>query len=98
MYFNPSANGIRGVYEPPIPTLILCLNELERVVIGTARQGRRIPRMADAGLNHREDNMTEKTANPSAVARQLGHKNITYSLQYTRITEQEMEQVINDRE
>ncbi|MFC1850874.1 tyrosine-type recombinase/integrase [candidate division CSSED10-310 bacterium] len=39
----------------------------------------------------------DKTGNPSAVQKQLGHKNVAYSLQYTRITDREMEDVINDR-
>ena len=40
----------------------------------------------------------EKTGNVSAVQRQLGHKNAAYSLQYTRITAEEMDSVLNDRE
>ena len=40
----------------------------------------------------------EKTGNVSAVQRQLGHKNPAYSLQYTRITAEEMDSVLNDRE
>ncbi len=40
----------------------------------------------------------EKTGNVSAVQRQLGHKNAAYSLQYTRITAEEMDSVLNDRD
>ena len=40
----------------------------------------------------------EKTGNVSAVQRQFGHKNAAYSLQYTRITAEEMDSVLNDRE
>ena len=39
----------------------------------------------------------DKTGNPAAVQRQLGHKDAKYSLQYARITEQKLEEVIDDR-
>jgi integrase len=39
----------------------------------------------------------EKTGNVAAVQRQLGHKNAAYSMQYSRITAEELGEVINDR-
>ncbi len=39
----------------------------------------------------------EKTGNVAAVQRQLGHKNAAYSLQYARITEEELNQVVDER-
>jgi site-specific recombinase XerD len=39
----------------------------------------------------------EKTGNVAAVQRQLGHKNAVYSMQYSRITAEELREVINDR-
>ncbi len=39
----------------------------------------------------------ERTGNIAAVQRQLGHKNATYSMQYSRITAEELRDVINDR-
>jgi len=39
----------------------------------------------------------EKTGNVAAVQRQLGHKNAAYSLQYARITEDELQAVMDDR-
>ncbi len=39
----------------------------------------------------------EKTGNVAAVQRQLGHKNPAYSMQYSRITADELDDVINDR-
>lgn len=39
----------------------------------------------------------EKTGNVAAVQRQLGHKNAVYSMQYSRITAEELGEVINDR-
>lgn len=38
-----------------------------------------------------------KTGNIAAVQRQLGHKNAAYSIQYSRVTKEEMDSVINDR-
>ncbi len=39
----------------------------------------------------------EKTGNVAAVQRQLGHKNAAYSLQYARITDRELNDVMDDR-
>ena len=39
----------------------------------------------------------EKTGNVAAVQRQLGHKNAAYSLQYARITDDELQAVLDDR-
>ena len=39
----------------------------------------------------------EKTGNVAAVQRQLGHKNAAYSLQYARITEAELQAVVDER-
>ena len=38
-----------------------------------------------------------KTGNVAAVQRQLGHKNAAYSLQYARLTDAEMQTVVDDR-
>jgi site-specific recombinase XerD len=40
----------------------------------------------------------EKARNVAAVQRQLGHKNAAYSLQYTRITGEELGEVLDKRE
>ncbi|HQN17362.1 MAG TPA: tyrosine-type recombinase/integrase [Bacteroidales bacterium] len=39
----------------------------------------------------------EKTGNVAAVQRQLGHKNATYSMQYARITDEELNGVLDER-
>lgn len=39
----------------------------------------------------------EKTGNVAAVQRQLGHRNAIYSMQYARITQDELRDVIDDR-
>jgi integrase len=42
--------------------------------------------------------IVEKTGNVAAVQRQLGHKNAAYSMQYARITSQELNDVLDKRE
>jgi len=42
--------------------------------------------------------LIEKTGNVAAVQRQLGHKNAAYSLQYSRITSEELGEVLDKRE
>ena len=39
-----------------------------------------------------------KTGNIAAVQRQLGHRNVSYSVQYARITRQELQDVLDERE
>jgi integrase len=39
----------------------------------------------------------EKTGNVAAVQRQLGHKNAVYSMQYARISDKELEDVLDKR-
>ncbi|MCP4683234.1 MAG: tyrosine-type recombinase/integrase [Desulfobacterales bacterium] len=39
----------------------------------------------------------EKTKNIAAVQRQLGHKNAAYSMQYARISDKELDDVLEDR-
>ncbi|MCI0387428.1 MAG: site-specific integrase [Acidobacteria bacterium] len=41
--------------------------------------------------------LIEKTGNIASVQRQLGHKNAAYSMQYARITEEELNQVLDER-
>jgi site-specific recombinase XerD len=41
--------------------------------------------------------LIEQTGNVEAVQRQLGHRNAAYSLQYARITEQELEETLEKR-
>ena len=38
-----------------------------------------------------------KTGNIAAVQRQLGHTNPAYSIQYARITDEELGEVLEDR-
>jgi len=39
----------------------------------------------------------KKTGNPAAIQKQLGHKNPAYSVQYSRVLEQKIEEILLDR-
>jgi site-specific recombinase XerD len=41
--------------------------------------------------------LIEKTGNIAAVQRQLGHTNAAYSIQYARVTDQELADALDDR-
>ena len=41
--------------------------------------------------------LIEKTGNITAVQRQLGHTNAAYSIQYARVTDQELAEALDDR-
>lgn len=41
--------------------------------------------------------LMKKTGNAAAVQRQLGHSNVAYSLQYARITDAELQKVLDER-
>jgi site-specific recombinase XerD len=41
--------------------------------------------------------LIEKTGNIAAVQRQLGHTNAAYSIQYARVTDQELAEALDDR-
>lgn len=40
----------------------------------------------------------DKTKNPAAVQRQLGHSNVAYALQHARITDDELQEVLDKRD
>ena len=41
--------------------------------------------------------LIDKTGNIAAVQRQLGHTNAAYSIQYARVTDQELAEALDDR-
>jgi len=41
--------------------------------------------------------LIEKTGNIASVQRHLGHKNAAYSIQYARITDEELNEVLENR-
>jgi site-specific recombinase XerD len=50
-----------------------------------------------AALHAMGRHVIDKTGNIAAVQRQLGHKNVAYSVQYARVSNKEMRDVLNNR-
>ena len=57
-------------------------------------EGKRTPHSARHAMGK---HIMEKTGNLAAVQKQLGHKNAAYSMQYARITGEELKNVLDDR-
>src|SRR5205085_8660489 len=70
------------------------VNEIWDAVCRVAGVEGRTPHSARHAMGK---HIIEKTGNIAAVQRQLGHKNATYSMQYARITKEELLDVIDDR-
>ena len=87
---------------PPAQNKPQSLGRLSRAVINTlwndvchyAEVKGKTPHSARHAMGR---HIMEKTGNVAAVQRQLGHKNAAYSLQYARITEDELQAVMDDR-
>ena len=70
------------------------INHIWNAVCETANVTGKTPHSARHGVGKY---LIEKTGNVEAVQRQLGHKNAAYSLQYARITREELNQALDDR-
>ena len=70
------------------------VNDIWRLVCKRAEVHGKTPHSARHGMGR---HLIEKTGNIEAVQRQLGHKNAAYSLQYSRITKEELNEVLNNR-
>lgn len=70
------------------------INTVWNEVCQLARVEGRTPHSARHGVGK---HLIEKTGNIAAVQRQLGHKNVAYSVQYARITDKELGEVLEDR-
>jgi integrase len=70
------------------------VNDVWNEVTGLAGVEGKTPHSARHAMGK---HIMEKTGNIAAVQRQLGHKNAVYSMQYSRITADELREVINDR-
>jgi integrase len=84
-YTNPHGNGRLNV---------TVINEIWNEVCQIAGVEGKTPHSARHAMGK---HIMEKTGNVAAVQRQLGHKNATYSMQYARITAEELRDIINDR-
>ncbi len=70
------------------------VNDIWNHVCGKAGVEDKTPHSARHAMGR---HIIEKTGNVAAVQRQLGHRNPAYSMQYSRITGDELDAVINDR-
>lgn len=70
------------------------INEVWNEVAGLAGVENKTPHSARHAMGK---HIMEKTGNIAAVQRQLGHRNAVYSMQYSRITADELDEVINQR-
>lgn len=70
------------------------INEIWEQICKSANVENKTPHSARHAMGR---HIIEKTGNIAAVQRQLGHKNPTYSMQYSRVTAEELDKVLNDR-
>ena len=86
------ASGVTNAGDRLSPKIINRIWNEVRTMAGVDQ--RKTPHSARHGMGR---HLIEKTGNVAAVQRQLGHKNAAYSLQYMRITAEELKQVLDDR-
>ena len=82
---TPHGNGRPGV---------LVVNHVWNEVCSLAGITGKTPHSARHAMGR---HIIEKTGNVAAVQRQLGHKNAAYSMQYTRVTRDELNAVLDER-
>ncbi|MBI4739279.1 site-specific integrase [Candidatus Woesearchaeota archaeon] len=70
------------------------VNQVWNAVCQTANVKGKTPHSARHTMGK---HIMEKTGNIAAVQRQLGHRNAAYSMQYARVTHEEMDGVLNER-
>ena len=84
---NSVANS-KGILSPK------SVNEIWNHVCENAGVSGKPPHSARHAMGR---HMMAKFKNPAAVQRQLNHTNATYSLQYSRVTKQELQEALDDR-
>ena len=72
----------------------LVVNQVWNEVCAIARVTGKSPHAARHAMGR---HIIDKTGNIAAVQRQLGHRNVAYSVQYARVSNKEMLDVLNDR-
>lgn len=70
------------------------VNQVWNAICQTANVKGKTPHSARHAMGK---HIMEKTSNIAAVQRQLGHRNAAYSMQYARVTHEEMDEVLNER-
>ena len=72
----------------------LVVNQVWNEVCAMAKVTGKSPHAARHAMGR---HIIDKTGNIAAVQRQLGHRNVAYSVQYARVSNKEMLDVLNDR-
>ncbi len=72
----------------------LVINQVWEEVCAIAKVENKTPHSARHAMGR---HIIDKTGNIAAVQRQLGHRNVAYSVQYARVSNKEMLDVLNDR-
>jgi integrase len=72
----------------------LVVNQVWNKVCGIAQVSGKTPHAARHAMGR---HIIDKTGNIAAVQRQLGHRNVAYSVQYARVSNKEMRDVLNNR-
>lgn len=70
------------------------VNQVWNAVCATANVSGKTPHSARHAMGK---HIMEKTGNVAAVQRQLGHRNAAYSMQYARVTAEELKSVLDER-
>ena len=80
----------RGSYTTSVGTINRAWNEVavKADIVGKS------PHSARHAMGR---HVVQKTGNVAAVQRQLGHRNASYAMQYMRVSEEELDDVVNDR-
>src|SRR5690242_20458371 len=95
---NESRKGVhrnmRGGFRANRCIGLNVVNQSWNEVAGLADVDGKTPHSARQAMGR---HIIEKTGIIAAVQRQLGHKNAAYSMQYARISEKELAEVIEDR-
>lgn len=89
--FLPSASSAKGKDRLTPMTVNNIWNEVAKL----AQVEDRTPHSARHAMGK---HIIQKTGNIAAVQRQLGHKNVAYSVQYSRITGAELGEILDERD
>jgi len=73
---------------------VLAINDIWKAVCRQAQVEGKTPHSARHAMGQ---HIMSKTGNIAAVQRQLGHRHAAYSMQYARVSEQQLAQILDDR-
>ena len=86
--------GAKEVANRSLGLTVLSISKIWNQVCQYAGVANKSPHSARHAMGK---HVMKKTGNIAAVQRQLKHKNAAYSMQYARITDEEAQQVLDER-